>query len=71
LEKEQKGKKTMDEKIKDYAVEYIKFLGIKNKNSTVDDFFDFCKIPYETRSDFLYGAILKQAQKYLDGLSFK
>ncbi len=43
------------------AEKYIEYLEIASEDATVDDFFDYCGIPENNRSDFLYAAILKQA----------
>jgi hypothetical protein len=36
-----------------------------NRDLTVDDFFELNGIPKEQRSDFVFAAILNQAEKYL------
>jgi hypothetical protein len=37
----------------------------ENKDLTVNDFFEMNGIPKEQRSDFVFAAILNQAEKYL------
>lgn len=43
------------------AEEYIKFKKTAGPETTVDDFFDHCKVPKEQRTDFAFAALTKQA----------
>jgi len=48
---------------KNYADELIKFEKIATPKTTVDDFFDYVGIPTHQRSDFIFCAIMKQADE--------
>lgn len=52
------------------AIKYLEYMDLLDEvvglGNTFNDFFDWVKIPYEQRSDFLIGLILEQAQKILE-----
>jgi hypothetical protein len=48
--------------VTNYADELIKFAKIATSETTVDDFFDYAGIPTHQRSDFVFCAIMKQAE---------
>lgn len=52
----------------DLAEEYVEFEKTATSETTVDDFFDHCKIPADQRTNFVFAAILKQVQKLVDPL---
>jgi len=72
MEKIKKGIETMDEEfVKDLAVEQISYCcktGILER--TMDDFFDFAKVPEHLRSVELYTEVLNQAEMYWNALTF-
>jgi len=43
------------------AVKYLEYMDREDRGETFNDFFNWVKLPLEQRSDFVVGAIIKQA----------